>query len=182
MTETLPDTVPAKLRGAMHELTHHYPVNFIADAAMHLLPEDKRADAAAHYFGVDTGLATKAIVKRFGGMNVAIAALNTLGTDAFVEVLRAEISKLDAAHAQRVFANLLKQTEAKRGDPWSFETEDGTRLMVASEPQEHIRIRERDGAREYDLLRFMTEYDVETGVPRKVAVYREVIKERFDGE
>lgn len=38
--------LPQKLRGAVHELTHHYPANLVADAAMLALPEKVRHDVA----------------------------------------------------------------------------------------------------------------------------------------
>lgn len=184
MTETLPDTLPAKLRGAMHELTHHYPANFIADAAMLLMPEAHRADVAACHFGNDTTVATKAIVRRFGGMNVAHVALDTLEIGGLIEVLRGQIGKLDRAHARQALADLVKVAEEKGGSTafWG-ETEDGAPLFSSTmKPSGRIRIREQDAVREYTLSRFVTEYDQETGATRRIAVYHEITKEQSDGQ
>jgi hypothetical protein len=185
---TLPSTLPAELRGAMHELTHHHPKNTIADAAMLQLPEDLRAEVAACFLGNNADAATKAIIRRFGGLNVAVLALDTLETGGLVEVLRDEIGKLDRTAARTVFADLIKEAgqPARGSSPISAVTEDGAPIVTFYEgtPPEYLQIREmaapEDFVHKYKLLRRVTEHIVPGGTQRQLAVYRDVTETVVD--
>lgn len=186
MTETLPSTLPASLRGSMHELTHHYPANLIADAAMHLLPEETRAQTATCYLGRNIEDAVKVLVRRYSTTGVAVATLDTLDTDILVEVLTSALAKLSPANVKKMIHD-SGVFDHERNTIRAV-TEDGEPIIAAlgdGKLDEYIQTRKiaspHDVVRKFHRLHYATEY-IEGGPVRRLAVYREVTEEQSGGE